>query len=143
MNKILLATDGSEFAEKALQKSIDLAKATNASVTVVSASPMIYPRISLEVTKDINEKMQEHTAAEVNKIADEALQKLKDQGVKADKKVVLDMVPADAICSTAKEGGYDLIVVGSRGRRGLSETFLGSVSNEVAHLACTTVMIVR
>jgi nucleotide-binding universal stress UspA family protein len=47
------------------------------------------------------------------------------------------------ICETATEWQADLIVIGRRGRTGLQEALLGSVSNHVMHHAPCTVMIVQ
>ena len=46
------------------------------------------------------------------------------------------------IARVAEEGGYDLIVVGSRGRNALGELFLGSVSNTLARSAPVPVLVV-
>lgn len=47
------------------------------------------------------------------------------------------------ICNYAKKWGADLIVIGRRGRKGLSELFLGSTSNYVVHHACCSVLVVQ
>ncbi|KST65582.1 universal stress protein [Mastigocoleus testarum] len=47
------------------------------------------------------------------------------------------------ICDTALSWGADIIIMGRRGRRGLSEFFLGSVSNYVLHHACCSVLVVQ
>lgn len=51
--------------------------------------------------------------------------------------------PGDIICTIAKTWNADLIVMGRRGRSGLSEFFLGSVSNYVMHHASCSVLIVQ
>ena len=47
------------------------------------------------------------------------------------------------ICDTALSWGADVIIMGRRGRRGLSEFFLGSVSNYVLHHASCSVLVVQ
>ena len=47
------------------------------------------------------------------------------------------------LCITAEEWGADLIVVGRRGRKGLSEALLGSVSNYAVHNAHCSVLVVQ
>ena len=47
------------------------------------------------------------------------------------------------ICQRAKVWQADLIIVGSHGRTGLSELFLGSVSNYVMHHAPCSVMVIH
>ncbi|MGF1516635.1 MAG: universal stress protein, partial [Nodosilinea sp.] len=50
--------------------------------------------------------------------------------------------PGRVICTLAKTWAADLIVVGSHRRKGLSELFLGSVSNYVMHHAPCSVLVV-
>jgi nucleotide-binding universal stress UspA family protein len=56
---------------------------------------------------------------------------------------ILEGRPADKIVEAAKEGGFDLIVMGSRGLGGVKEFFLGSVSDRVADEATCPVAIVK
>jgi nucleotide-binding universal stress UspA family protein len=51
--------------------------------------------------------------------------------------------PSRLIVEFAKEWGADLIVVGRRGRSGLTELVLGSVSNYVVHRAHNSVLVVQ
>ncbi|GAB1541197.1 hypothetical protein NUACC21_38670 [Scytonema sp. NUACC21] len=51
--------------------------------------------------------------------------------------------PGSTICEFASDGRFDLIVIGRRGRSGLSELLLGSVSNYVLHHASCSVLTVQ
>jgi nucleotide-binding universal stress UspA family protein len=51
--------------------------------------------------------------------------------------------PGPHICHHAKDWQADLIVLGRRGRSGLAEVFLGSVSNYVLHRAHCSVLVVQ
>lgn len=51
--------------------------------------------------------------------------------------------PGHQICHKAKQWNADLVIVGRRGRSGLSEMLLGSVSNYVLHHAHCTVMVIQ
>ncbi len=75
---------------------------------------------------------------------EEALQRAKKNrhNLKISKKI-LEGRPSDKIVETAKEGGFDLIVIGSRGLGGVKEFFLGSVSDRVADEATCPVVIVK
>jgi nucleotide-binding universal stress UspA family protein len=52
-------------------------------------------------------------------------------------------LPGSLICQTARDWQADLIVLGRRGHRGLSEVLLGSVSNYVIHHAPCSVLVVQ
>jgi nucleotide-binding universal stress UspA family protein len=51
--------------------------------------------------------------------------------------------PSFWICDRAKNWGADLIIVGRRGYRGLSELLIGSISNYVIHHAPCSVLVVQ
>jgi len=52
-------------------------------------------------------------------------------------------VPAEVILDTAKEAGFDLVVVGTHGRRGVKRFLLGSVAERVIRHAHCPVLVVR
>ncbi len=146
MYKILMATDGSEHSEKVTEKTIELAKALKADVTAIcviegttstllsvaaSGSPYLGASKIIEVQEEEAKKILNKTKEVFQKNGLE-LTTLSPEGN-----------PANVICRTAKEGGFDLIVLGSRGLGKLNELFLGSVSNKVAHTAETSVLIVK
>jgi len=146
MQRILIATDGSDHAEKVIDKGLVLAEALNANVTVMTVvgeyvfSPRFSMQISDEDWKNINNQVKE----DAEELLANAAKPFKEKGISVETKVVMGhKAPADAICEVASEGNFDLVMVGSRGLRGVTEMFLGSVSNKVAHLGCTSVMIVK
>jgi nucleotide-binding universal stress UspA family protein len=51
--------------------------------------------------------------------------------------------PAAVICKAAHDWNADLILIGSRGRKGLAELVLGSISNEVMHKAPCSVLVMK
>jgi nucleotide-binding universal stress UspA family protein len=57
--------------------------------------------------------------------------------------VVITGRPAPAIVEHAKEGGFDLIVMGTQGRTGLSHVVLGSVAERVVRTAACPVLTVH
>ncbi len=146
MQRILIATDGSGHAEKVIEKGLELAEALSAKVTVMTVvgEYVFSPRVSVQFTDDNWKQINQHLKEEAEELVAKAAEPFKEKGLTVDTKVMLGhQAPADAICEVASEGNYDLVMVGSRGLRGVKEMFLGSVSNKVAHLGCTSVMIVR
>lgn len=133
MERILLAYDGSDPAKKALAMAADLAKHYTATVTVVSVVPVQAGRAPIAPWDD----GEVHTAE-----LQEAAKLLREQGIEP-KLVRPSGHPAETIEEIAKEGHFDVIVLGSRGSNILERVMLGSVSEHVATHADTAVLIAR
>jgi nucleotide-binding universal stress UspA family protein len=146
MYRILLATDGSKSMKKLVEDVLTIAVAVKAEVTilnVIERNDYSYTA-KTPYTVEIKNVVDEHLKVEANRIVDEAARPFRDNGLTVKTEVVDgERSPADVICDLASKGGYNLIAIGSRGLRGVKELFLGSVSNKVAHLGCTNVLIVR
>jgi nucleotide-binding universal stress UspA family protein len=131
MKRILVAFDGSEPARRALDTTIELAKASDALVTVVSVVPVHPGRVPIDPWDDPRVHALELREAE---------QILAARGVTAEY-VQLSGDPARKIEQLADEGGFDTIVLGSRGLGAVSRFLQGSVSEHVATHASATVVI--
>jgi nucleotide-binding universal stress UspA family protein len=136
--RILLATDGSNHAERALGYTRDLALRDDALVIVVNAFEPV-PRY-------VGEPMwSELVGSHVDmgrEIANRAVAELEDAGVRVDTEV-LQGPPAEAILRVAKTRQVDLIVMGTRGHGELTSLLLGSVSHRVLADSRVPVMVVR
>jgi len=146
MYRILLATDGSKSMKRLVEEVLTIAAAVKAEVTILNViehsdySYMVNTPYTVEVKNDVTKQLK----IEAERIVDEAAEPFRDQGLTVKTEVVDgERSPADVICEFASKGGFNLIAIGSRGLRGMKELFLGSVSNKVAHLGCTNVLIVR
>jgi nucleotide-binding universal stress UspA family protein len=144
---ILIATDGSELATKALDHGLALAKRDNARVTVVTVTE---PWSALEVAHEARLRrpdpighFEELAAAAANRILDDAVQRGNAHGVACERVHVKDQHPAEGIVATAKDTGCDLIVMASHGRRGVSRLLLGSQAYEVLTHCTVPALIVR
>ncbi|HHV71119.1 MAG TPA: universal stress protein [Clostridia bacterium] len=148
MYKILLATDGSPSAAKAVEETAKIAAPLNAEVTVLSVishAVDVSDYISLNLDEELKQFANDYRKAievKCNEIVDNAVKPLKEKGIKVNAKVVPGD-PAATIARIAEEENYDLIIMGNRGLNKAQELFLGSVSNKVAHLAKTSVLIVK
>ena len=131
MKKILLAYDGGEPARRALETTIELAKAFEASVSVVSVVPIHTGRSPVDPWDDRTVHAQELV---------EAKETLLKAGLEPN---LLEPAgdPAKKIEEIAREGGYDTIVMGSRGLGALERTLQGSVSEHVVTHSDATVVI--
>ena len=113
-----MALDGSKLADRALDFALDLAGKYSAEVVLISvfdapSVSLVAPGIVFAPTSTV--KYLEELRAFHEKVLSEALKKVKklEAGVKVSKKLVQGRA-AEKIVETAEEGGFDLIVIGSR-----------------------------
>jgi nucleotide-binding universal stress UspA family protein len=144
---ILIATDGSELATKAVAHGLTLAKEQNAPVTVVTVTE---PWSALDMAHEARlghrnplGDYEAAAAAGAKHVLDQAAALAKQQGVTCEVIHVPDQHPADGIIATAKAKGCDLIVMASHGRRGVDRVLLGSQANEVLTHSKVPALIVR
>jgi nucleotide-binding universal stress UspA family protein len=145
--RILIATDGSELASKAVSHGIGLAKLDKAPVSVVTVTDM-WSAFDMAHDYDRGKKdpignYEALATAAAKRILDKAGEAAKSQGVDCTLIHVADKHPAEGIVATANEVGADLIVMASHGRRGVNRMLLGSQANEVTTHAKVPVLIVR
>jgi nucleotide-binding universal stress UspA family protein len=147
-SRILIATDGSELANRGLAHGIALAKALGAQIIVVTASEPWVP-IGVDATgaaagdyafADEYEKAEETAGQAILKDAADAADKA---GVPVTTVFVSRQYPANAIVDTAEAQKADLIVMASHGRRGVQRLLLGSQATEVLTRARVPVLIVK
>ena len=144
---ILIATDGSELATKAMGQGLDLAKRVGAQVTVVTVtepwSPFDMAQEAREGRPDPIGQFEAIAAKAANRILADAAQRAKALEVSADCIHVKDRYPAEGIMSVVSDKQCDLIVMGSRGLRGVSRLLLGSQAYEVLTHCRVPSLIVR
>jgi nucleotide-binding universal stress UspA family protein len=142
--RIVVGTDGSETAKRALREATELAKQTGASLDVVSAfEPVPSSRLReerLEAPSDIEHAVNPHE--DVNAILREAEEDVSGAGIEV-RTFARQGEAADAILDVAEEQKADLIVVGNKGMTGAKRFLLGSVPNKVSHHAPCSVLIIR
>jgi len=142
--RIVVGTDGSETAAEAVRQATELAKATGATLDIVSAYEPV-PRDRLreeaqEVPGDVAHAVGPRE--DVNQVLESAEKIAKQAGVEIQSHP-REGEPADALLDVAEELGADLIVVGNKGMTGAKRFLLGSVPNKVSHHAPCGVWIVR
>jgi nucleotide-binding universal stress UspA family protein len=128
---IVVGTDGSATAERAVDRAGVLAGALGVPVHVVSAFKVSASQMAPSSGED-------RTRAEQN--VDSAKQRLGESGVDSETHVWAGN-PAEGLVKVADEQGAQMIVVGNRGMTG-ARRVLGSVPNDVSHQANCSVLIV-
>jgi len=136
--KILLATDGSIHAQKALTYARDLAESSGGEVIVVHA----FEPISGLWGDSIQDEQIKKRITAGEEITGQAVQELEKAGIKVDTEV-LEGPPADAILRVVDARQPDLVVMGTRGRSEPTSLLLGSVSHRVMAHSKIPVMVVR
>src|SRR5215218_4743600 len=141
--RILLATDGSEEAELAALRAVDLADSTDSELHVVHVGVVPIFLKSYPGTLGYYSKLYE----QIEEVSRELLRK-QSWRVKAAGGTVagahLRMGAVDLeIVALAEELGADLIVIGSRGLGGVRRALMGSVSDSVVRHAHCPVLVVR
>lgn len=141
---LLIATDGSELADKAVAQGLALTKVLGAKVTGVTVTE---PLISL-VAGDASvvlpvQDYERAAAAQAARILERVTTAAKTTGVPCEVVHVKEQFPAEGIVETAKARGADLIVMASHGRRGLSKLLLGSETTKVLSQTSIPVLVCR
>jgi nucleotide-binding universal stress UspA family protein len=141
---IVVGTDGSETADKAVREAIELARAVGASLDIVSAyEPVSGQRLREEARQAPPDLQWTITPREdVEGTLAEAAERAGEAGIEV-QTFAREGDPADAILDVAEERGSDLIVVGNKGMTGAKRFLLGSVPNKVSHHAPCSVLIIR
>ena len=144
---ILIATDGSELASRALAHGLVLAKELKAAVTLVTVTK---PWAAMDMAHDVRQghpdpihQFENIAAASAKVILDAAAQKAKIAGIACELVHVPDQHPAEGIIATAENKGCDLIVMASHGRRAVGRLLLGSQASEVLAHSKVPALIVR
>ncbi len=153
MNRILVAIDSSENNKFVFDAAVSLAKATNASLMllhVLSENESGYPLLPTysyyPMVDDRDLAIYRQQLAEYQKLGLDLLQKLTAKATEAGVTTEYNQLtgnPGRTICELADTWQADLVVVGSRGLKGIKEMFLGSVSNYVTHHTPCSILIVR
>lgn len=140
---LLLPADGSDNAQRAIEKALAIAQAFQSRVTAIY---VVDPYAFTGVGTDFAYGQAEYLSAAAAE-AKAALQQASDvfaaAGVPVDTALVEAHAVHKGILAKAKEVGADLIVMGSHGKRGLEKLVLGSVTSQVLSHAHLPVLVVR
>jgi nucleotide-binding universal stress UspA family protein len=152
--KVLVPIDGSRHAHAALQTALDLAEIHGSELEILhvtsyseeyeqpepageeSEEPVSPP----EWIEEYMSKLREDDEKMLSKALKDA-EKL-HPGLKITSKLLWGR-PGNVIVSEAEKGGFDLVVIGSRGLSGLAGLVLGSVSQHVVNSSKAPVLVVK
>ena len=142
--RILIAVDGSDATEKALDYAIDLAKNEGTTLTVLNVAELPYSRLPTMRSKDVYGPYLNLVKESHSKILDDAIQVIKEKAPNAQVSKLLAIGdPAKKITEVGNTGNFDLIITGCRALTKGSQFFFGSVSKKVTKIASCPVMVVK
>ena len=145
--KILVALDCNGSCESVFNQGLLLAQATQSSLSLLTIleprnfDETVYSPYESQKLAAYIQQYKETELANLNKLQ-RFSEQAREVGIESEFMQTIDS-PGRAICQSAESGQSDLIVVGSRGRTGLREMLLGSVSNYVVHHAPCSVMVIH
>ena len=137
-NKILVPTDGSEYTKAAARKAMELAKLSGGKITALYVMDQtIFTNVPMDTAV-----MNVYRTLETE--GNSALNFIKNLGEEYEVEVeikLIEGIPVKIILEMSKE--YDIIVIGTLGRTGMSKLLMGSVSEKVVRASKCPVMVVR
>ena len=148
LERVLLATDGSEYSGKAIAFAARLLENTSCRLTLLTViEEPVYPMPQDEITPPLEnippyEDMREAFLDGAETMLEREQVPLREAGIAMETTVRFGH-PAAEILGELEEGDYEMVIVGSHGHGVLGEVLLGSVSYRVSHHAKCPVLIVR
>jgi nucleotide-binding universal stress UspA family protein len=144
--RILVAVDGSDISMNAADYAITLAKNNNNEAEIFVINVIDLSPIFKMLPSDTRKQLIRIGRQQASQIFDTVAEIAKRHGVIT--KINTEMVEtsvsaADEIIRYAQEKGIDLIVVGTKGRSGMSKALLGSVASKVVTYSPCSVLVVR
>jgi len=140
-HNILVAIDGSAHADRALTEAIDMARASRARLTLITAVGEPRSGAMLTFASGAVAELGPAMLREADKTLRTAADRVPDD---VSVTTILTEQPIrTAILKRIEEGHHDLVVMGSRGRGTVRSAVLGSVSHHILHHSPVPVLIVH
>jgi nucleotide-binding universal stress UspA family protein len=144
--RILIATDGSQLSEKAVEHGLALASLTGATVIALKVVPR-YPQSYFEgsipvATADIK-RIEKQWSDSAQAVVDGVAAQGSAQGVTTKGVVAKSDLIAEAVIAAAKKHKADLIVMASHGRKGVKRLLMGSETLHVLTHSHVPVLVLR
>jgi nucleotide-binding universal stress UspA family protein len=140
-HKVLVATGGSPWSDKAVEYAIGLAKDYGLELVILHVITDTPPYFIAEAGTSMDKVLEGNEEAG-RRILEETVQWATEAGLQCETELAWGRVP-EVICRIARERECDLIVVGSRGLTGFKRLMLGSISNAVAAKALCPVLVIK
>ena len=147
MKRILAAIDGSETSQRAVSLAGELAGIYNGELLVLNVMPkgakLDDDALAFARAEGVGDSPMAARRGLASKVLGDAAVLAKAAGARRVVTEISTGDPADVILAAARDRGFDLIVVGRRGRSRLAGLLLGSVSQKVASEAPCPVLVAQ
>lgn len=147
LRRIIVAVDGSEFAQRALEAAISLSKTLDAELEIahVVYIPALFWSMGVPGPDFPTQRLEDDAEKEAAKVLAKAVKFARDSGIGSPREaLVKDLVsPAEGIIELCRKDRADLVVIGTRGNSGFKKLLLGSVANSVLHDADCSVLVTK
>lgn len=141
--RIMVAVDGSDTAERGLQEAIRLAADQKAQLAIVHVIDIVVVNGAEEFSENYIDSMREYARDTLERARKSAQAAGIDAQLQSPEIVTSGYHVADKIAQIAGDWKADLLVVGTHGRRGVSRLLLGSVAERIVRMAPCPLLLVR
>jgi nucleotide-binding universal stress UspA family protein len=143
IRKILVPIDFSEQSRVALEYAAGLTVSSGATIDILHVwEPVVFEPSAL-VPVDLQATIAQATQSNAERMLESFRRSAADRGVSIGSARTVPGAPWSTIVDSARAGSYDLIVIGTHGRKGLSRALIGSVAERVVRHAHCPVLTVR
>jgi nucleotide-binding universal stress UspA family protein len=142
-DKILVPLDGSQYAQCSLEYTKELASGCKTKeVTILRVIEPLRDdetQLLIKINEDVIPKLEAKKKEEATEYVSYIAKRLEEEGLPARGEVIFGK-PDEEIISYAEKNRFDLIVMSTHGRSGISKWSFGSVADRVAHYSKVPVM---
>jgi len=140
IKRILVPTDGSDPSMRAAEFAIKLAEHFNSEIVAI----YVIDRVILEEITRIHDRheLEEEIKKKAERCLNYIIRSAEKKGLRA-RSILVEGQPHDQIVRYAKSLKADMIVMGSKGRRGMNRILIGSVAERVIEYAPCPVLVIR
>ena len=148
LRSILLPVDGSRYSESAIDYAVELARLFGSTLHLIrvvdtpSAYGMLSRHMETAATGDILDEIIDSMRDEANAYIDQLAERLSSEGVQV-RKTVVEGFPGEQLIEHERRGFFQLVVMATAGRSGVSRVVFGSVAERMLKLGRSPVMMVR
>jgi nucleotide-binding universal stress UspA family protein len=142
--RILVPLDGSKLAESVLPHAESIAKLAKSSIELVHVvEPVELPtRGGIALSIDDLKQIESHAKRDAQSYLSGVVDRLKRAGIKAHSKLLTGKA-ADSLVDYLRDTDFDLVIMATHGRSGISRWIWGSVAERILHSSTIPVLVIR